>query len=701
MNSLRKWMFSVGVITMAFSMSTCGNGGVSNVSGTEHFTPTSTIENKIETPTNAYSTKESEIVTPTVAKPTIEVNTVVPTSINVSSISDVIQNNAFAIMNVVDGSASLTAGFTHPDNLDEEVMIEWFLYAWNQNEDPVQLQGNLREIAINHVEINVQLPVQFYDYYLFECKNKLKDESGVWVPFFTSQSRFSRIAPFNGIWERTGEVTSSSAVLHTYLTELPPFDATEPENLSVPPMAGFAQFHVYNDPSLAEENKVALSGFYPVDDYIQVNGEWRRVNYNFRWTVSDLEAGTQYYYVLETMSSDGLSTRIASNTNTFRTAPLVDAVQPITFVIANCLDPYNTAYINPLESATRGLKVFASMLNFADQPPDFVIMQGDTVYYDGGDSYAPDVGDYLNSEFIRRWLYWYAQYQFENLMYFYQQVPGYWQVDDHDYWTNNINSQVPDGWYIFRNVNPTPGGYGTLGEDAVNYYSDNPFGTSQGDGSKYWRAIRWGQHLEIFIEEGRNYRDEDAGLIWGDEQRVWLEQKILESDATFKIVVTTTPLIGPLVSDDFGPGLVPDKHANDKFRSETELFLNNIRDAENVYFVVGDRHYKYHSIVNSDNFPELPQFNEFSPGSAAAPPHAVIGGVPDSDLAKMVFSDVDSELGASAGYLRIELIPFENNEEITFKLIGVTDEFDNEVIHQATFSSSEMVVTYLPMVVVH
>jgi phosphodiesterase/alkaline phosphatase D-like protein len=610
--------------------------------------------------------------------------------------SSVIQNKAFAHLVFEADIAYITAGFTHPDDTEEEVRIECFMYAWNEGEGQVLLQHYVQD-ANHYVEVSAQLSVPENDYYLLQCKNKIWDPDRGWIAIITSDSRFSRIAPRNGIGERTGEVTSTSAVLHTYLTEKPAFDATEPDNLRVPPMGGYAQFTVYRDPDLQE--LVSTSGFYPVDDYIQVDGEWRRINYNFRWTVTGLEAATEYYYRVETMSSDGLNTRPASNVNTFKTAPEKEANQPISFVVVTCLDPTNTAYTDPVEAAQRGPKVFDSMLTYGDQPPDFIIMTGDTVYYDGGgEGYSPYVGYYPFSEFIRRWLYWYATYQFENLMYFFQQVPGYWMVDDHDYWQNNINETIPDGWYIFRNVNPTPGSYGTTGEEAASYYSNNPYGSSQGDGSKYWRAIRWGQHVELFIEEGHNHRDEDANLIWGDEQREWLEQQIQESDATFKIIIATTPLLGPVVPDDQFPSVIPDKHVSQKFRAETELFLNNIRDVENVFIVAGDRHFKYHSTINSANYPQLSHFQEFGPGSAAAPPHAIPGGVPDSDFANMIFSDEDVPEGASAGYLRVEITPLENGAEITFKLIRVTQDLDNDVIHQYSFTDTASFNLYIPAV---
>jgi len=675
MRPLRNWMFGAMIILTGFS------GSVFASIGTEY--------------TQAFP--EDDQVS-------VEASESITTSNELDSAAgDAVQNKAFANLQIVGDIAYIKAGFLHPDNLLEDVKIEWRLFAWNAGSgDLVTLSEFNYQIGTTHVEVNTtfELPLEVYDYYLLDSKNKIKSAEGGFEQLFTAESRWSRIAPYNGIWERTGEVTSTSAVLQTYLTEKPAFNATEDTNLRVPPMAGFAQFSVYHDTAL--QDKVAESGFYPVDDYIQVGAEWRRTNYNFRWTVTGLEPDTTYFYIVQTKSSDGLETFTPTNVNSFRTSPTGQANQPVTFVVAHCLDVNNTAYADPIESAERGLKTFSSMLTYDATVPDFIIMQGDTVYYDGGSGYSPDVGAHTTASISWRWLYWYAQYQFTNLMQFFQQVPGYWSVDDHDYWINNINQPMPDGWLIFRNVNPTPGGYGTNGEDAVNYYTDNPYGTSAGNGEKYWRSVRWGQHLEIFIEEGRDLRDYPAGLIWGIEQREWLEQHILASDATFKIIAATTPILGPIVPDDTYDLVTPDKHASDYFRTETELFLNNIREVKNVFILAGDRHYKYHSIVNTENFPEFINVQEFGSGSAAAPPHAIKGGVPDSDLATTIYSDGLNGPGDSAGYMRIEVLPLTDGAQITFKLIRVTKELDNDVVYQYTktvnFNELDNTHIYLPVI---
>jgi phosphodiesterase/alkaline phosphatase D-like protein len=601
------------------------------------------------------------------------------------AVGEVIQHKAYAHLDVKSGIAYINAEFTHPDNANEDVRIRWRLYGWDEGsvtKDALHPGNNQVTDFIKVVLNPTPFVVPEHDFYLLECRNQILDESSTFIQFMTTESRYSRVAPYNGIWERTGEVNSDQAVLHTYLTEKPAEDPTDPDTLRVSPMAGWVQFLVYKDASL--QNKVTESDFFPVDDYIQHNGigPWLRTNYNFRWTVTGLEPDTRYYYQVVTKSSDEVDQRTAANVNTFRTVPLKHDTNDVVFVVVSGVDPINTAYSDPADGEQRGLKTFASMLS--PQVPDFIVMTGDTVYYDG---YPPDIGD--ASGFLKRWLFWYAYYQFDNFRNFFQVVPGYWMVDDHDYWENNTSEIHPDGWHIFRNVNPTPGLYGTVGENASGYYETNPYGTSQGDGTEFWRAIRWGKHLELFIEEGHHHRDENANLIWGDEQRTWLEQRIKASGATYKVLVATTPLIGPVPPDDFDPTFIPDKHVNDKFRAETELFLNNIKDVSNVFIVAGDRHYKYHGVINAENFPQLKHFHEFGPGAAAGPPHATGGGgIAQSDLAIRVYQDgVDGSEG-TAGYLRVEVTDQTFGAAIKYDLIQVTEEMDNNIVHSVTFSSS-------------
>ena len=39
--------------------------------------------------------------------------------------------------------------------------------------------------------------------------------------------------------------------------------------------------------------------------------------------------------------------------------------------------------------------------------------------------------------------------------------------------------------------------------------------------------------------------DGPTKTIWGAEQLAWLKSSLLESDATFKLLVSPTPMVGP------------------------------------------------------------------------------------------------------------------------------------------------------------
>src|SRR4029078_3931623 len=70
---------------------------------------------------------------------------------------------------------------------------------------------------------------------------------------------------------------------------------------------------------------------------------------------------------------------------------------------------------------------------------------------------------------------------------------------------------------------------------------------------RMYRKARWGQHVELFILDNRSYRDANAAAddvahpktMLGAEQRQWLEAEVVQSDATWKVIVTSVPLVIP------------------------------------------------------------------------------------------------------------------------------------------------------------
>jgi len=107
--------------------------------------------------------------------------------------------------------------------------------------------------------------------------------------------------------------------------------------------------------------------------------------------------------------------------------------------------------------------------------------------------------------------------------------------------------------------------------------------------------------LQVWFVEGRDYRspntmpDGPGKSLWGERQREWLKRTLLTSDATFRVLVSPTPMIGP---DD---AYKRDNHTNPGgFRHEGEAFLDWLRangiDPAKFLIVTGDRHWQYHSI---------------------------------------------------------------------------------------------------------
>ena len=70
-------------------------------------------------------------------------------------------------------------------------------------------------------------------------------------------------------------------------------------------------------------------------------------------------------------------------------------------------------------------------------------------------------------------------------------------------------------------------------------------------GAVTYRTHRLNKDLQIWLLEGRDYRspntmpDGPGKTVWGERQLAWLKNTLLASDATFKVIVTPTPLVGP------------------------------------------------------------------------------------------------------------------------------------------------------------
>lgn len=330
-----------------------------------------------------------------------------------------------------------------------------------------------------------------------------------------------------------------------------------------------------------------------------------------------LKPGAVYHYASETASPDGKEVHAAFR-GRFATAPPEDAPSDLRFCVMTC-----QGY--PDRGHADGHAIYPAMLALA---PQFALLTGDLVYYDNDPPRAvtPRLARY----------HWERMFSLPRLRDFTRQVATYWLKDDHDTLNN-------DSW---------PGkkaGELTFAAGQQIFRQQAPLA----DGPCY-RTFRWGRDLQIWLTDGRDYRspntqaDGPAKTIWGAEQKAWFQRTVKDSTATWKVLISPTPLVGP---DRKGK---IDNHANAAFKHEGDEIRAWLKATvpDNFFVICGDRHWQYHSVHPQTGL------HEFSVG-AASDAHA--GGSPGEDKAVHKFHRV------KGGFLSVTLRPDGKRSSILFE----------------------------------
>jgi phosphodiesterase/alkaline phosphatase D-like protein len=112
----------------------------------------------------------------------------------------------------------------------------------------------------------------------------------------------------------------------------------------------------------------------------------------------------------------------------------------------------------------------------------------------------------------------------------------------------------------------------------------------------FYRTYRWGRDLHIWLMEGRDFRspnpmpDGPDKTIWGAKQKAWFKRTVQESDATFRVLISPTPIVGPDRPNK------NDNHSNKGFTHEGDEVRRFIARQKNMVVVCGDRHWQYVSV---------------------------------------------------------------------------------------------------------
>jgi alkaline phosphatase D len=350
-------------------------------------------------------------------------------------------------------------------------------------------------------------------------------------------------------------------------------------------------------------------------------------DFTIQFLLDGLSSGSSYDVLVQCrpLGVDVVSDEMSGG---FVTAPAPDNEAPVRFMVST-----GQAY-GDQDADGGGYKIYPAMLKLE---PHFFVHTGDIVYYDG---LAKNVG-------LAYW-HWQRMYSLPTNIEFHRQVDSYFIKDDHDTWMNDCwpgretrfmgDFTFEQGLEVFLHVVPM--------------------------GDRTYRTRRWGKDLQIWMVEGRDFRspntmpDGPEKTIWGEEQKQWFKKTVEASDATFKILISPTPVVGPDRKNK------KDNHSNSNFSHEGNEIREFISRQPNMYVVCGDRHWQY---VSKDAKTGV---LEFSCGPAS-----------DEHAGGWSQEDVHPEhlyLNVVGGFLEVAVERDGGRPEIAFRHYGVDGDLLNE-----------------------
>ncbi len=447
--------------------------------------------------------------------------------------------------------------------------------------------------------------------------------------------------------EMAGEVTQESAILQARLTVDGRVRGADVEG-----RVGLGAFALSTEEDLEDAFRTRWMVALPEGDFL------------IKTRVEGLQPGTRYYYRL--LSGADVESVEAGPTGTFRTLDEKGVAREVSLVVVTGMNQFAFQALALKNLAFEDLRLgFPALSAIASHEPDFFIGTGDNVYYD-----SPFIRRAASREAMRaKWHRQFATPRFADL---FQHVATYWEKDDHDFRYDDSDPYGP--------FEPCAELAGEIFLEQV------PVAAASGEDARTYRTHRINDLLQIWLLEVRDHRDPNAEppgpekTIWGAEQRAWLEETLLESNATFKILISPTPMVGPDDSMKGGQGgwLAPyfggrplgqgeDQNKRDNqtnpygFRDEGEAFFAWLKDGgfleKNLYLVCGDKHWQYHSIHPTG-------FEEFSVG-ALVDGNARLGPKPGDDGSTDpdgLISQPYSQEEASGGFLKVDISPPRGSE---------------------------------------
>jgi alkaline phosphatase D len=453
---------------------------------------------------------------------------------------------------------------------------------------------------------------------------------------------------------KVGEVTPNSAIVWTRLTSRPERNPSDGPRVEIQYVderqnqqrrEGTVEAVVYPPGITVDDLREAVpgaAGQTRVRYRVAGEPEWMQTS----WESVDAERDFTRQFLLEALQPqteyelqvEGRwapdSQEVSRLEGGFRTAPLPDVPARVVFTVS-------TGQGNNDQDRPDGWKIYPTMLELR---PDFFVHTGDIVYYDQLAKTLP----------LARY-HWQRTYSWPTNVDFHRQVASYFEKDDHDTWLNDCwpTMQTP---YMHEF---------TFAQGQAVFLEQVPMG------QRTYRSFRWGRDLQIWLVEGRDFRsanDDPDGpdkTIWGVEQKEWFKRTLLASDATFRVLISPTPLVGP---DRSGKN---DNHANSGFDHEGLELREFLGEQKNLVVVCGDRHWQYMSVDPATGT------REYSCGPAS---NAHAGGWSKNDYV----AEYHRFLRVKGGFLSATVERLDSTPNLTMRFHGV----DGKVYHTDTLTAA-------------
>ena len=317
----------------------------------------------------------------------------------------------------------------------------------------------------------------------------------------------------------------------------------------------------------------------------------------------------------------------SSITGTFRTSPDNSTSKTVRFVIGGDLGGHR--YCRRVDL---GYPIFSIIKALS---PDFFIFNGDQIYADdvcpanqGPEDVVgwyniqgnfPSVTDekvnwanlsQLQDIYNKHWEYNRADPHIQSLL---QNTSIYSQADDHE-----VVNDYGGNWSYLSNATKDRTGFSNLVKAGLKaFFNFSPLDGNNSSNTeevnRIYRSFSWGKDLDLFLLDAHSYRSrselddtpEYNKTLLGKAQFQWLEQSLLNSTATWKVISTDVPFTVPscftnqLGCDSWATNSSAFKKTFVRERNDLLKYLddNNIK---NVVFITTDVHFPANVIVNQD-----------------------------------------------------------------------------------------------------